>query len=64
MIKYICSDVDDGAGNMMIANSPEEAFSEYREYFDLSACLEDVYIYRLSRKLEGTITYSFTEAGT
>jgi hypothetical protein len=64
MNKYVCSNVDNGTGDMIIANSPEEAFNEYREYFDLSVSLEDVYIYRLSNQLQGTVSYSFTEVGT
>lgn len=62
MIKYLCSDCEDGTGNMYLTNSPQEAFEEYKAYFDDNANLEDLYIYRIDCELKGKVSYTFKES--
>jgi len=64
MAKYIVSDTNNGTGNFMIADSPEEAFTEYREYYDDSVNIEDLFIYRIDCELKGKALYTFEEVGT
>ncbi len=64
MIKYLCSDCEDGTGNMYLADTPQEAFEEYKAYFDDTANIEDVYIFKLDYQLEGKAEYTFKPVGT
>lgn len=62
---YICTDASEGnSGSCAIANTPEQAFEDYCDYFDENAKLCSVNIYKLGPKLTGTISYNFTEVGT
>jgi len=61
MIKYLCSDCEDGSGQMILAKTPEEAFIEYKEYYDSSATFDEVYIYKITQQLQGVEKYEFTE---
>jgi len=59
MIKYLCSDSDNGAGNMMLGDTPQEAFEEYKAYYDSEANVEDMYIYHINCQLQGKTQYTF-----
>jgi hypothetical protein len=61
MIKYLCTDCEDGTGNMMLDTTPEGAFIEYKAYFDNSATFDDVYIFKITSQLQGVEKYEFTE---
>ncbi len=64
MAKYIVCDTNEGTGNFMLADSPEEAFIEYRQYFDDAANIEELYIYRIDCELKGKALYTFEPVGT
>jgi hypothetical protein len=64
MIKYLCSDTEDSTGQMVLASTPQEAFEEYKAYWDSDANVEDLYFYRITTELKGEAFYTFTEVGT
>ena len=61
MIKYLCSDCENGAGNMVLADTPQDAFEEYKAYWRHDAQIEDMYIYRITAELKGKAMYTFEE---
>jgi hypothetical protein len=64
MIKYLCSDCEDGTGQMILADTPQEAFEEYKAYWDDNADIEDLYIYGIDCQLKGKANYTFEPVGT
>lgn len=64
MIKYVCSDTEYGPGQMTIAYTAQEAFEEYKNYWDSNVNIEDVYIYRIDTELKGKAQYVFETVGT